>query len=55
MLQRYVSHIPARNFNMVRNYDCLANRERGQLLQKVYEALKMCVWEKPKRPRCARY
>lgn len=47
MLQRYVSHIPARHFKMVRYY---ANRKRGTLLPKVYNALAMTVREKPKRP-----
>jgi hypothetical protein len=50
MLQRYVSHIPARHFKMVRYYGFLANRKRGTLLPKVYEALEMTVREKPKRP-----
>lgn len=39
MLQRYVSHIPARHFKMVRYYGFLANCKRGSLLPKVYEAL----------------
>ncbi|WP_269154114.1 transposase [Serratia bockelmannii] len=38
MLQRYVSHIPARHFKMVRYYDFLANRRRGSLLPKIYDA-----------------
>ncbi|MCT4700494.1 transposase [Enterobacteriaceae bacterium H20N1] len=50
MLQRYVSHIPARHFKMVRYYDFLANRKRGSLLPKVYNALEMTVRGKPKRP-----
>ncbi|MEN4758123.1 transposase [Pantoea agglomerans] len=50
MLQRYVSHIPARHFKMVRYYGFLANRKRGTLLPKVYEALSMTVREKAKRP-----
>ncbi len=50
MLQRYVSHIPARHFKMVRYYGFLANRKRGTLLSKVYEALSVTVREKPKRP-----
>ncbi len=50
MLQRYVSHIPARHFKMVRYYGFLANRKRGSLLPKVYDALAMTVREKPKRP-----
>jgi len=53
MLQRYVSHIPERHFKMVRYYGFLANRKRGTLLPKVYDALEMTVREKPKRPRFA--
>nr|WP_261082643.1 MULTISPECIES: transposase [Serratia]ULG12257.1 hypothetical protein Diarrp_00126 [Serratia entomophila] len=30
MLQRYVSHIPARHFKMVRYYGFLANRKRAR-------------------------
>jgi hypothetical protein len=48
MLQRYVCHIPARHFKMVRYYGFLANRKRGTLLPKVYDALEMTVREKPK-------
>ncbi len=50
MLQHYVSHILARYFKMVRHYGFLANRKRGTLLPKVYDALAMTVQEKPKRP-----
>lgn len=50
MLQRYISHIPARHFMMVRYYGFLANLKRGQLLPKVYEALSITVRDKPKRP-----
>ncbi|CAK9887116.1 MAG: hypothetical protein XXXJIFNMEKO3_LKCDNKCA_00064 (plasmid) [Candidatus Erwinia impunctatus] len=35
---------------MVRYYGFLANRKRGTLLPKVYEALQMTVREKPQRP-----
>ena len=49
MLQRYVSHIPARHFKMVRYYGFLANRKRGSLLPEVYDALTMTEREKPKR------
>ncbi|BEO88462.1 transposase [Serratia ureilytica] len=45
MLQRYVSHIPERHFKMVRYYGFLANRKRGTLLPKVYDALEMTVRE----------
>ena len=41
MIRRYVSHIPARHFKMIRYYGFLANRKRGNLLLKVYEELKM--------------
>lgn len=41
MLWRYVSHIPSRHFKMVRYYGFLANRKRGMLLPKVYDALEM--------------
>lgn len=50
MRQRYVSHIPAQHFKIVRYYGFLANRKRGTLLPKVYDALAMTVREKPKRP-----
>lgn len=50
MLHRYVSHIPARHFKMVRYYGFLANRKRGTLLPKVYEALEVTVREKPQMP-----
>ncbi|WP_419236882.1 IS91 family transposase [Serratia fonticola] len=53
MLQRYISHIPARHFKMVRYYGFLTNRKRGSLLPKVYDALEMTVREKPKRPEFA--
>lgn len=41
MIRRYVSHIPARHFKMIRYYDFLANRKLGRLLHKVYDALDM--------------
>ncbi|QXN65220.1 IS91 family transposase [Serratia fonticola] len=50
MLQRYISHIPARHFKMVRYYGFLANRKRGSLLPKVYNALGMTVRDNPRRP-----
>ncbi len=46
ILQRYISHIPARHFKMVRYYGFLANRKRGTLLPRVYEALQMQAREK---------
>ena len=51
MIGRYISHIPARHFKMVRYYGFLSNRKRGQLLPKVYEALKMAARKKPEKPR----
>jgi len=50
MLRRYVSHIPARHFKMVRYYGFMASRKRGSLLLKVYVTPEMTVREKPKRP-----
>nr|AMQ11472.1 Mobile element protein [Shigella dysenteriae] len=41
MIGRYISHIPAKHFKMVRYYGFLSNRKRGELLPKVYEALEM--------------
>ncbi|RAP70109.1 transposase [Candidatus Erwinia dacicola] len=49
-LWRYVSHIPARHFKMVRYSGFLANRKRGSLLPKVYEALEMTPRKKPGKP-----
>lgn len=49
MIGRYISHFPARHFKMLRYSGFLANRKRGTLLPKVYEALEMTVREKPKR------
>ncbi|WP_338505645.1 IS91 family transposase [Erwinia aphidicola] len=53
MIGRYISHVPARHFKMVRYSGFLANRKRGSLLPKVWEALSMTAREKPKRPRFA--
>lgn len=50
MIGRYISHIPAKHFKMVRYYGFLANRKRGELLPKVYEALEMEVRKKPAQP-----
>ncbi|PNM27162.1 IS91 family transposase [Yersinia enterocolitica] len=50
MIGRYISHIPARHFKMVRYYGFLSNRKRGLLLPKVYEALKMEARKKPEKP-----
>ncbi|KLY25351.1 hypothetical protein SK92_05456 [Klebsiella oxytoca] len=43
MIGRYISHIPAKHFKMVRDYGFLSNRKRGELLPKVYEALQMHI------------
>ena len=47
MLGRYITHIPAKHFKMVRCYGLLANRKRSELLPKVYEALDMEARKKP--------
>lgn len=39
MIGRYISHVPAKHFKMVRYYGFLSGRKRGELLPKVYEAL----------------
>ena len=41
MIRRYISHVPARHFKMVRYYGFLASRKRGTLLPRVYKALEM--------------
>ncbi|MDX6048694.1 transposase [Scandinavium sp. V105_1] len=50
MIGRYISHVPAKHFKMVRDYGFLSNRKRGELLPKVYEALQMEDWKKPEQP-----
>lgn len=50
MIGRYISHIPAKHFKMVRDYGFLSNRKRGELLPKVYEALEMEERKKPEQP-----
>jgi hypothetical protein len=50
MIGRYISHIPARHFKMVRYYGFLSNRNRGTQLPKVYEALEMEARKKPEQP-----
>lgn len=50
MIRRYVSHIPARHFKMIRYYGFLANRKRGSLLPKVYDALDMPHPDAPEKP-----
>nr|WP_323085997.1 transposase [Providencia alcalifaciens] len=50
MIRRYVSHIPARHFKMIRYYGFLANRKRGSLLPKVYDALEMNHPNVPEKP-----
>lgn len=49
-IRRYISHIPARHFKMVRYYGFLSNRKRGTLLPKVYKALEMTARKKPENP-----
>ncbi|MFB9087566.1 hypothetical protein ACFFW8_24320 [Erwinia tracheiphila] len=46
MIGRYISHVPARHFKMVRYSGFLSNRKRGTLLPKVWEALSMTEREK---------
>ena len=50
MIGRYISHVPARHFKMVRYSGFLASRKRGTLLPRVYEALQMQAREKPEKP-----
>lgn len=50
MIGRYISHVPAKHFKMVRYYGFLSNRKRGELLPKVYEALEMKARKKPAQP-----
>ena len=50
MIGRYISHIPTKHFKMVRYYGFLSNRKRGELLPKVYKALKMEARKKPEQP-----
>jgi hypothetical protein len=50
MIGRYISHVPARHFKMVRYSGFLANRKRGTLLPLVYEALQMQARKKPEKP-----
>ncbi|EAW1322456.1 transposase [Salmonella enterica subsp. diarizonae] len=50
MIGRYISHIPAKHFKMVRYYGFLSSRKRGTLLPKVYKALQMEARKKPEQP-----
>lgn len=50
MIGRYISHIPAKHFKMVRYYGFLSNRKRSELLPKVYEALQMEARKKLEQP-----
>lgn len=50
MIGRYISNVPAKDFKMVRYYDSLSSRKRGELLAKVYEALQMEARKKPDQP-----
>jgi len=47
---RYISHIPAKHFKMVRYSGFLSSRKRGELLPEVYEVLEMKVRKKPEQP-----
>ena len=35
MLRRYISHVPAKHFKMVRYYGFLSNRKRGEAAESV--------------------
>ena len=50
MIGRYISHVPAKHFKMVRYYGFLSSRKRGELLPKVYDALQMEARKKPEQP-----
>ncbi|MEN4757762.1 transposase, partial [Pantoea agglomerans] len=50
MSGRYISHVNAGHFKMVRYSGFLANRKRGTLQPRVYEALHMQAREKPEKP-----
>ena len=50
MIGRYISHVPAKHFKMVRHYGFLSGRKRGELLPKVYDALAMEARKKPEKP-----
>ncbi|AIA48142.1 transposase [Serratia sp. FS14] len=41
MIGRYISHVLAKHFKMVRYYGFLSNRKHGELLPKVCDALQM--------------
>jgi len=50
IIGRYISHIPVKHFKMVRYCDFLSSRKRGELLLKVYKALKMETRKEPEQP-----
>jgi hypothetical protein len=50
IIGRYISHIPARHFRMVRYYSFLSNRRRAGLLTQVYAALEMEGKNRPEKP-----
>nr|WP_272539665.1 transposase [Providencia sp. PROV197] len=50
MIRRYVNHIPAQHFKMIRYYGFLANRKHGRLLPKVYDTLDMLHSNVPEKP-----
>ena len=47
MIERYISHIPAKHFKMMRYYGFLSRRKRGTLLPKIYDVLEMETRKKP--------
>lgn len=50
MIERYIRHIPAKHFKMVRYYGFLSSRKRGELLPMVYGALQMEERKIPEQP-----
>ncbi|MBE8130636.1 IS91 family transposase (plasmid) [Photobacterium damselae subsp. piscicida] len=50
LIERLVEHIPDKGFKMIRYYGFLSNRHRGEMLPKVYKALKMEEKKKPTLP-----
>ncbi|MGP1959991.1 MAG: transposase [Arsenophonus sp. NC-TX2-MAG3] len=43
MVERYIRHIPPKNFKIVRYYGFLLNYKRNTLLPRFYKALKMMI------------
>ncbi|SFN54808.1 Putative transposase [Izhakiella capsodis] len=50
MIGRYISHVPARHFKIVRYSGFLDNRKTGMLLSLVYEAPRMQARKKLEKP-----